>query len=92
MLLIKIWLVTNLLSVVIGVPYMLYQDRIKERKLKEIANLSRDELLRYALADPELKDDYIRYSEVMPLELATELVTNHWLINNRILYLRDDET
>jgi hypothetical protein len=92
MLLIKIWLVTNLLSVIIGVPYMLYKDHVKERELKEIVNLPRDELLRYALADPELKDDFIRYSRVMPIDLATELVTNHWLINNRILYLRDDET
>lgn len=92
MLLIKIWIVTNLLSVIIGVPLMLYKDHVEERRLKEIANLSRDELLRYALVDPELKYDYIRYSRVMPLKLATELVTNRWLINNQILYLRDEET
>lgn len=92
MLLIKILIVTNLLSVVIGVPILLYKDHIKERELKKIANLSRDELLRYALSDPELKDDYIIYSRVMPIELATELVTNHWLINNQILCYRDDET
>lgn len=92
MLLIKILLVTNLLSVVIGVPYMLYKDHVRERKLKEIANLSRDELLRYALADPELKHDFEVYSRVMPIDLATELITNHWLITNQILCYRDDET
>ena len=92
MLLIKILIVTNLLGVVMGVPYMLYKDRVREQKLREIANLSRDELLLYALGNPELNREFTIYSRVMPIKLATELVTNHWLINNQILYLRDDET
>lgn len=82
------------LQVVAGIGWglwMVYKDTREERKLKAIVNLPRDELLEIALADdPSLESEFITFARVIGTEQATEFVTNHWLINRRLLYLRED--
>lgn len=82
------------LQVVAGIGWglwMVHKDTRAERKLKAIVNLPRDELLKIALTDdPSLESEFKIISCAMGVERATELVTNHWLINRELLYLRED--
>lgn len=92
MTLIKILTVTNLVGVVIGIPYIIYKNHIEDRRCKEIANLSRDELLKFALADPKLKNSFDTYIKVMDVDQATKFVTDNWLINNHLISYRKEES
>ena len=84
------------LQVVAGIAWglwLIHKDSQQERKLKVIANLPRSELLQVALADdPSLESNFVSYSRIMGISRATEFVTDNWLINRGILYLRDEES
>lgn len=79
----------ELVAVVGLVAYWLHKDAVEERERKAYANLSREELLKIALTDPDCCKNYWNYRAVMSEEAAAEFVVDNWLIRHGISRYRD---